>query len=158
MDLNAPSLERAASSDERAVSPVIGIVLMVGITVIMAAIIAGFVMGMIPDEPPQPTVNLEFHEQDETVTIAHAGGDDFDAAGVRITGDGMTGELRATANSSSGGVDATTWGNSTSTGDSFTLAEDSDAGLDDDGGTIQLVWDTGDASTPMDRFEYGGGA
>lgn len=156
MDLNTPSFERAEPSDERAVSPVIGIVLMVGITVIMAAIIGGLVMGMIPDQTSQPTVNLEFQEHNETVTIAHGGGDNFDAAGVTITGSGMTGELSATADDDSDGIDTNSWGNSTSTGDSITLAEDSNDGLDSDGGEIQVVWNTNDRSTILDRFEYSG--
>ncbi|SFS39220.1 type IV pilin [Halostagnicola kamekurae] len=156
MDLNALTLERAESADERAVSPVIGIVLMVGITVIMAAIIGGLVMGLVPDQPSQPTVTLEFQEHNETVTIAHAGGDDFDAAGVTITGNGMTGEISATTGDDSGGVESNSWDNSTSTGDSITLAEDSDGGLDSDGGEIQVVWNANDRSTILDRFEYGG--
>ncbi|AHF98399.1 hypothetical protein HALLA_05410 [Halostagnicola larsenii XH-48] len=156
MDLNALSLERAESSNDRAVSPVIGIVLMVGITVIMAAIIGGLVMGMIPDQTSQPTVNLEFQEHNETVTIAHGGGDDFDAAGVTITGSGMTEELSATADDDSGGIESNSWDNSTSTGDSITLAEDSDGGLDADGGEIQVVWNANDRSTILDRFEYSG--
>lgn len=46
MDSNASARNERGSEDERAVSPVIGVVLMVAVTVVLSAVIAGFVMEM----------------------------------------------------------------------------------------------------------------
>ncbi|NKE34221.1 type IV pilin [Natronococcus sp. JC468] len=46
MDSNQFTSNRRSSEDERAVSPVIGVVLMVAVTVVLSAVIAGFVMEM----------------------------------------------------------------------------------------------------------------
>ncbi|ELY52478.1 type IV pilin [Natronolimnohabitans innermongolicus] len=51
MDLTKYRNKLVGSEDERAVSPVIGIILMVAITVILAAVIAAFVLDMGPDDP-----------------------------------------------------------------------------------------------------------
>lgn len=49
MDLKKLKPKLIGDEDERAVSPVIGVVLMVAVTVILAAVIAAFVMGMGDD-------------------------------------------------------------------------------------------------------------
>ncbi|WP_293032759.1 type IV pilin [Natronococcus sp.] len=46
MDSNVSARNERGSEDERAVSPVIGVVLMVAVTVVLSAVIAGFVMEM----------------------------------------------------------------------------------------------------------------
>lgn len=55
------SRKLVGSEDERAVSPVIGVILMVAITVILAAVIAAFVLdlGGSVGEEPQAGVNVE---------------------------------------------------------------------------------------------------
>lgn len=46
-------------TEDRAVSPVIGVILMVAITVILAAVIAAFVLGIgIDDEPPRAALDV----------------------------------------------------------------------------------------------------
>jgi len=63
--------------DSRGVSPVIGVILMVAITVILAAVIATFVMNMGPNENTVPNAQFEF-EEDSSGTgdfiVAHDGG------------------------------------------------------------------------------------
>jgi len=44
---------------ERAVSPVIGVILMVAITVILAAVIASFVLGLGDTDDPAPNIVVE---------------------------------------------------------------------------------------------------
>lgn len=46
--------------EERAVSPVIGVILMVAITVILAAVIGAFVIGIGEDQEVQPTASFNF--------------------------------------------------------------------------------------------------
>ena len=63
-------------TDEDAVSPVIGVILMVAITVILAAVIGTFVLGLgdqVQNTNPQASFTFEFGTQD--VTITHDGGD-----------------------------------------------------------------------------------
>lgn len=54
------------SDEERAVSPVIGVILMVAITVILAAVIAAFVLDIGPGDPdPNAVVDYSVSETDE---------------------------------------------------------------------------------------------
>jgi len=60
--------------NEEAVSPVLGVILMVAITVIVATIIAVFMFGVgEPDEAPQ--AKLKFTADATNLTITHGGGD-----------------------------------------------------------------------------------
>ena len=63
-------------TDERAVSPVIGVILMVAITVILAAVIGAFVLGIGGEtqETPQASITLDNTSATE-VEIRHGGGD-----------------------------------------------------------------------------------
>jgi len=73
--------------EEDAVSPVIGVILMVAITVILAAVIAAFVFGMGPPEQA-PVASLRLTTVDtsaDVVTIQHQGGDSVDLSDTGIT-------------------------------------------------------------------------
>ncbi|AKB63010.1 type IV pilin [Methanosarcina mazei] len=68
------------SRNDKAVSPVIGVVLMVAITVILAAAIGSSVFGQSPSKSaPQANINAKFSHYLEgapqNVTIEHLGGD-----------------------------------------------------------------------------------
>ena len=72
--------------DEEAVSPVIGVILMVAITVILAAVIGAFVFGMGPPEQA-PQASLRASDSDTTavtVTIVHDGGDALDLNDIKV--------------------------------------------------------------------------
>jgi len=75
-----------------AVSPVIGVILMVAITVILAAVIAAFVFGMTGPINKTKIVAITLSQIDEkTVTIMNMGGQDAgELSEVRITGDLLT--------------------------------------------------------------------
>ncbi len=61
--------------NDRAVSPVIGVVLMVAITVILAAAIGSSVFGQSPAKSaPQANINAKF-ANGTSITIEHLGGD-----------------------------------------------------------------------------------
>ncbi len=65
--------------DEDAVSPVIGVILMVAITVILAAVIAAFVFGMgPPEQAPQASIRASALEINDfnSVMLEHQGGDE----------------------------------------------------------------------------------
>ena len=63
-------------SNNKAVSPVIGVVLMVAITVILAAAIGSSVFGQGPAKSaPQANINAMLINNNQNVTIEHLGGD-----------------------------------------------------------------------------------
>ena len=75
--------------DERAVPPVIGVILMVAITVILAAVIAAFVLGFGADQDSAPQASWGVSEVDTAtgtnVTFTHEGGDSVKASQLQIT-------------------------------------------------------------------------
>ncbi|TGC08042.1 type IV pilin [Methanolobus halotolerans] len=85
--------------EEDAVSPVIGVILMVAITVILAAVIAAFVFGMgPPEQAPQASLRASAETIDnKTIKLEHQGGDNFYFSNSRIVVDGTTVESSALA-------------------------------------------------------------
>jgi flagellin-like protein len=79
-------------SDDDAVSPVIGVILMVAITVILAAVIGTFVLGLgdqVSDSAPTATMNFDFADATE-VSITHDGGDAIADSSLAIKIEGTT--------------------------------------------------------------------
>ncbi len=74
--------------NEEAVSPVIGVILMVAITVILAAVIAAFVFGMgPPKQAPQASlraVSVDLTAGATTVKIEHQGGADIILSDAKV--------------------------------------------------------------------------
>ena len=71
--------------DDDAVSPVIGVILMVAITVILAAVIASFVIGLGDQQEPAPTPQFDL-EQNENWQLNYTkqGGNDFEVTDAEI--------------------------------------------------------------------------
>jgi flagellin-like protein len=80
-------------SDDDAVSPVIGVILMVAITVILAAVIATFVLGLgeqVSSTAPTASFTFEYTESSGapgTLTITHDGGDAVKETELYVRGD-----------------------------------------------------------------------
>lgn len=87
--------------DDDAVSPVIGVILMVAITVILAAVIATFVLGLgedIGSNSPNTSFSFDYNDvgsdtdswgettSDAVVNITHAGGPNIDAGQLTMSG------------------------------------------------------------------------
>ncbi len=75
-------------TNQRAVSPVIGVILMVAITVILAAVIGAFVLGLgdqVSSSAPQASFEFSYNS-DGNVTITHAGGTTLDGNQLSISG------------------------------------------------------------------------
>jgi flagellin-like protein len=81
--------------DDDAVSPVIGVILMVAITVILAAVIATFVLGLgdqVSNTAPQATFSFDYEagagngDGDGSLTIVHDGGDSITASELFLRG------------------------------------------------------------------------
>ena len=80
-------LKELFGGEDRAVSPVIGVILMVAITVILAAVIASFVLGLgdsAAEPSPSPTIDASL--DNDTLELAVTGGDDFSASDASIQG------------------------------------------------------------------------
>ncbi|MFC7132384.1 MULTISPECIES: type IV pilin N-terminal domain-containing protein [Salinibaculum] len=117
-------------NDDDAVSPVIGVILMVAITVILAAVIATFVLGLgdqVSDTAPQ--ASFDFEENSTNVTITHAGGATLSNSTIKV-------QLNGTAQGAkwSGGVSEISAGASTtissSGNDEIRITWENDAGTD----------------------------
>jgi len=84
-----------SNADDRAVSPVIGVILMVAITVILAAVIGTFVLGLgdqLGDTAPQASFSDDNAAASGTsgidVDITKTGGQDLDPSNIVVSVDG----------------------------------------------------------------------
>lgn len=79
--------EAGQHGNDRAVSPVIGVILMVAVTVVLAAVIGTFVLdlgGLAATRPPSAAVTVTADATTNSLTIAHRGGDRLDASRTRV--------------------------------------------------------------------------
>jgi len=104
-------------NDDDAVSPVIGVILMVAITVILAAVIASFVLGLGDSaDEVQPNTSFTFDYTDGNgsagyVTVTLSDGESLSDSEVFIRGQdiGDSGELSGIGNWSSPVADDSEW-------------------------------------------------
>lgn len=86
-------------NDNQAVSPVIGVILMVAITVILAAVIGTFVLGLgdsVSSQAPQASLGLSATAgagNTGTVSLEHKGGDAIHSESTRIIISSASGEM-----------------------------------------------------------------
>jgi flagellin-like protein len=79
-------------TDDSAVSPVIGVILMVAITVILAAVIGTFVLnlgGSVSQTTPQASFGFDYNDAstgDDVVTVTHETGDTIEADRLSLAG------------------------------------------------------------------------
>lgn len=142
---------RQLLSDEDGVSPVIGVILMVAITVILAAVIASFVLGLNEEQEvaPQHKFTFNYDSDDGVVTITSQGGEAIRHDELYIRGSGFCG-----ATCSDGDIqDAGEWpkGPGFTSGEteetSAVSAGDSlDVGVNSDY-SISVAWESKDTST-----------
>jgi len=82
-------------TEDRAVSPVIGVILMVAITVILAAVIGTFVLGLgdqVSENAPQASFSFDFNIAtggggSDYVNITHEGGETLDNSTISVAAD-----------------------------------------------------------------------
>jgi len=113
-------------TDESAVSPVIGVILMVAITVILAAVIGTFVLGLgdqVSESAPQASMSFEFN--DTGVNITHEGGETLEKSNLNVSSESI------------GPEEANFPDSSVTAGDT---AQHNDAGGDISGETVRVVW------------------
>ena len=127
-------------ADDDAVSPVIGVILMVAITVILAAVIGTFVLGLGSEVQETPAAQFTFEESGSTITITHDGGDPVKAGNIDVV------DSEASPNPSCN------WGVSeVSAGNSCDVSVGSSAD-----GEVRVTWTSDDGSTTdtLARYDY----
>lgn len=128
--------ERLRNSD-RAVSPVIGVILMVAITVILAAVIAAFVLGFgaETEAAPQASIDIDADAGDNSLSIEHNGGDAIDHDNLVLRGPGVNASDNETTLSEEGEF---------RNGDVLSINDFNDSELVS--GSVSLIWESGDDS------------
>ncbi|WP_299264929.1 type IV pilin N-terminal domain-containing protein [Halorientalis sp.] len=158
---------RQLLEDDDAVSPVIGVILMVAITVILAAVIASFVLGLggSQQQTPQASFSWDYEDvgDDDTegiATVSHDGGDSIKVSELKFRGSGFLGG--APSGYGTGGVESAgeTWtaqNASGSIGDTSAVVggntESITASSDYD---ISLVWEPEEGDTSATLSEQTG--
>ncbi|MFC6874600.1 type IV pilin N-terminal domain-containing protein [Halobellus marinus] len=124
-------------TDDSAVSPVIGVILMVAITVILAAVIGSFVLnlgGSLQNTAPQATVDFQYNQSSSNVTIVHQSGDQLENSSIKVVG-------------SDTGYNQSVYGQPNGT---YSAGDTVLEGPYVDGETIRVVWqdpESGDSAT-----------
>jgi len=80
-------------TEDRAVSPVIGVILMVAITVILAAVIGTFVLGLgdqVSENAPQASLSFDYDTSNTSVNVTHEGGETLEGTNLELVGSGST--------------------------------------------------------------------
>jgi len=145
--------------DDRAVSPVIGVILMVAITVILAAVIGTFVLGLgdqVQSTTPQASFGFDSQNDKEEVVVTHESGDSIAQSRLTLSaqstewGNSVTGDYNETSWTWDEASDAT---GDVSAGSSVTM--DADGTNTFGGDTIRVVYNNPDAdsSSTLGKFE-----
>jgi len=145
-------------ADDNAVSPVIGVILMVAITVILAAVIGTFVLGLGDQvQDTAPTASITFDQQgepgdDAEIKISHDGGDSLSDDEISI--------VMEDADNSGGTIDkmGNTWTGSDeiTAGDTIIVTEDDGSNsVFEEGDIVKVVWtsDSGESSSVLGEHE-----
>lgn len=144
---------RALCRDDDGVSSVLGVVLMVAVTIILAAVIGTFVLGIGSElTDSSPSASWEFSENvndsaggQSDVVVLHGGGDDVDPSNLEVTVDGETVYRNGnTVNPSNYTVRDSNFDDPVTTGDRLVI---NDSGYDlQSGDMVRLIWNNGDSS------------
>ncbi|MFC6961461.1 type IV pilin [Halocatena marina] len=132
-------LKQVVFEENRAVSPVIGVILMVAITVILAAVIGAFVLGIGGQQPDPPQTRLDYDFDSEGVVISHSSGDAITRANIDVV---VGGSALGEGALESGGSD-----------EKYTAGEVIYSGGVDSGDEIRIIWrnPSGDTTTTLSR-------
>lgn len=106
-------------TDDRAVSPVLGVVLMIVIAVVLAAVVGSAVLGLGSGPAEAPQASLEFSNDNGTVTATHTGGDPVEFSNVQVKVDGSGSTANPTGTLEAG--DSTTVANNVAAGDTIRI-------------------------------------
>lgn len=143
--MDAMQIRQQLLSDDSAVSPVIGVILMVAITVILAAVIASFVLSMGPGEGGAPTASFSAEEDGSDLVITlDSSAEDIEMGDIDITT--SNGDTFGWENESDGGDDVDA--NSV-----ITASSSASISTDSVNYPVNIVYTGGDGSSVMQTFE-----
>jgi len=141
---------RGLVADDEAVSSVIGVVLMVAVTIVLAASVGVFVLGIgtgLTDTTPQATLSMSSSVDGtgpDYINVSSEGGEAFAAEKVYVTVDGTK------AWDGQGGYQngytrgASVWSGDVEAGSRLDVVEN---GSDiNEGNEVQVIWTSGDSS------------
>ncbi|ELZ96760.1 hypothetical protein C440_03263 [Haloferax mucosum ATCC BAA-1512] len=137
-------------TEDRAVSPVIGVILMVAITVILAAVIGTFVLGLgdqVSETAPQASFAFDYDGSE--LTITHESGEQIDGGLVTVTGDVNVSD----PNNKWSDLGAS----QISAGESVIIQSSGDDAFTE-GETVRVVWtsESGSTSSTLQKWTYSG--
>ncbi|GGN18611.1 type IV pilin [Halarchaeum nitratireducens] len=145
--------------DDRGVSPVIGVILMVAITVILAAVIGTFVLGLgsnVGNNAPSATFNYDYNDwstSDRGLNITDQGGDAIETSTLTVNvGDATIYENASAQDGSTGaGYASSGWDTEQlSAGDTLSTWQNGSGtnpfGNDSD---VQIVWQSSGGSSSI---------
>jgi len=143
-------------TDDDAVSPVIGVILMVAITVILAAVIGAFVLDIGGSQESAPQVQWDWADENspDQVVLEHGGGDTVNnPSQISLEGSNLEGDYNSgTLEFLFGGADTIR------ASASANIPQNDGNGLveDEDTGTVTLVWESSDGSqsTELSSHDY----
>ena len=157
--LDMERLKTLIHDDDSAVSPVIGVILMVAITVILAAVIASFVLGL-GDQTDDVQPNIQFdadydvtasNSTENTTTLSvNTADSDVNPDNIYIRGDADTSDNWAAADREIAAGESVTLDSSASSSGNGTIALNSDLQTGDE---IVIVFETDSTSGQLDTFE-----
>jgi flagellin-like protein len=163
-------------AEEDAVSPVIGVILMVAITVILAAVIGTFVLGLGGNVSSAPQAQFSYNfgadytthsgtgsepaADGDTITISHDGGDSLDVTtlSISITNPSATDDSIEDLGVEGGttGADPAIqnsgdeWSDPVTAGSQLTITEQSSASTStifETGATVRIIWNSPDGGS-----------
>jgi flagellin-like protein len=169
-------------TDDDAVSPVIGVILMVAITVILAAVIATFVLGLgqqVSETAPRASFSTDYTDNSgdsnnkDILEFTHDGGDSIEAQFLTITSSTTFDEAEDKTSdslsdphdndvSSGSFVDLSDYKDSSAYGSTSTISagnsisiHSSTTSADFRSATVRIVWSNGegDSSATLSRWE-----
>ncbi|SDF85006.1 type IV pilin [Halorientalis regularis] len=172
---------RQLLEDDDAVSPVIGVILMVAITVILAAVIASFVLGLggSTQQTPQASFSWEYTADagptnsgdgdsvDGLAVISHDGGDSIPAqelyvrgSGLADTSSGATNDDEINTDANQIGSDTPRWPEENATGamgdQSAVVGGNTAAAVVSSDFELSLVWEPSEGDTSATLSEQTG--
>ena len=129
-------------ADDNAVSPVIGVILMVAITVILAAVIGTFVLGLgdrVSEASPNAQFTFEYGTTgagNEFIEVQHDGGDGVEGDQLSLNAGGQ--EVW-TAGDSTSDILTDDWSGNKITAGSTLKVDDTQQDFND-GDTVKIIW------------------
>ena len=146
---------RGLLTEEDAVSPVIGVILMVAVTVVLSAAIGAFVLDIgnaVTEKQPNAVIEFEVDADGGTdsVTLRHNGGDELETDTLSVTIDGTVaweaGSPSTESDFTTGG--SSEWNDGVTSGDELVIKETDDAAISASS-SVKLVWQDGQRSSVL---------